>query len=485
MESLTKFVTSDKTGIAASQGGVKSDTRHQGAGKQKNKIPKAVWALSVSFLFLGGGSAAWAQGSASPTSDDETYQTTQDIQDLTMQEAVQKAVTWYPSISEALGRLYQQNEQVTVARSGYLPQVDAGLSSQFRTSTDQTEEAFNVTASQLLYDFGKVENDVNAELFGVERDQARVLLAIDQLALQVAKAVIDIQRFETLLTIAEDQVDGVTEIQALAERRSQLGASTRSDEVQAQSRVEAARAALEQYGSQLSISRNNLKRLVGAQGPVSVADTLPDDLLQVCSSVSEQFSNVPEIMVADAQREEARAQIARREADFYPTVSAEAGFNQFINQTGNGDDSDVSLGLNISSSLYKGGATRAQKRSADYVLQALEASKDNVMIELQKRLQDAREQARSAKSQIAILSKRVAGMELTQELYRQQYLSLGTRSLLDLLNAEEEAQQAKIGMENARYDMYAAQLDCLYASSGFRGMFNISDEAVQGVSLSP
>ncbi|AQU81141.1 MULTISPECIES: TolC family protein [unclassified Halomonas] len=98
--------------------------------------------------------------------------------------------------------------------------------------------------------------------------------------------------------------------------------------------------------------------------------------MQVCELASEQFNNVPEIMVADAQREEARAQIARRQADFYPTLSAEARFNQFINQTGDGDDNDVSLRLNLSSSLYQGGATRAQRRSADYVLQALEASKD-------------------------------------------------------------------------------------------------------------
>lgn len=459
--------------------------RNLSADKLKNKTPYVAWALAASFLSWGGINTTWAQVSDPSTLEGNTNQPVQEARQLTMQAAVQQAVNWYPSIAETLGRLYQQNEQVAVARSGALPQVNAGLSSEYRTSSSQTEEAFNITASQMLYDFGKVENKVKAELFGVERDQARVLLAIDQLALEVAQAVIDIQRFEALLAIADDQINSVTDIQLLAERRSELGASTRSDEVQAQSRVEAARAIREQYQSQLTISQNNLSRLIGAQGPVSVADTLPDGLLQVCKAASDQFHNVPEIMVADAQREEARAQIARREADFYPTISAEAGFNQFINQIGNNDDTDVSLRFNVSSSLYQGGATLAQRRSADYVLQALEASKDNILIELQRRVQDAQEQARSAMSQIDILRKRVEDMAITQELYRQQYLSLGTRSLLDLLNAEEEIQQARINMESARYDMYAVQLDCLYASSGFRDMFEISNETVQGVSLSP
>ncbi|MGP5565735.1 TolC family outer membrane protein [Vreelandella alkaliphila] len=459
--------------------------RNLSADKLKIKAPHVVWVLAVGVLSWGGINNTWAQVNDQPTLDDVTNQPTQGIQNLTMKDAVQQAVSWYPSIAETLGRLYQQNEQVAVARSGYLPQVNAGISSEYRTSSSQTEEAFNITASQLLYDFGKVSNEVKAEQFGVERDQARVLLAIDQLALEVAQAVIEIQRFETLLAIADEQVSGVSDIQALAARRAELGASTQSDEIQAQSRVEAARATREQFQSQLTIGRNNLRRLIGAEGPISVKDSLPDDLMQVCELASEQFNNVPEIMVADAQREEARAQIARRQADFYPTVSAEASFNQFINQTGDGDDNDVSLRLNLSSSLYQGGATRAQRRSADYVLQALEASKDNILISLERNIQDAQEQTRSAMSRIDILEARASSIARTQELYRQQYLSLGTRSLLDLLNAEEEIHQSRFDQENARYDMYTVQLDCLYASSGFRSMFEISDETIQGISLSP
>lgn len=160
--------------------------RNLSADKLKNKTSYAAWALAASFLSWGGINTTWAQVSDPSTLEGTTDQPVQEARQLTMQAAVQQAVNWYPSIAETLGRLYQQNEQVAVARSGALPQVNAGLSSEYRTSSSQTEEAFNITASQMLYDFGKVENEVKAELFGVERDQARVLLAIDQLALEVA-----------------------------------------------------------------------------------------------------------------------------------------------------------------------------------------------------------------------------------------------------------------------------------------------------------
>ncbi|MGP9677631.1 TolC family protein [Halomonas sp. AOP27-A1-41] len=454
---------------------------------EKNTAYAAV--LTFGLLIGSGVPQAWAQevesSSLMPATISSVPEESAGIQRLTLQEAVQRAVEWYPSVTESLGRLYEQNEQVAVARSGYFPQVNAGISSEYRTSSNQREEALNITASQLLYDFGKVSNDVKAELFGMERDQARVLLAIDELARETSQTVIEIQRYETLLEIADAQVAGITDIQALAAQRAEMGASTQSDQIQAQSRLEAAIATRLQLASQLSVSRSNLQRLAGVSTPVSVVQALPNEVLHACTNASNQFYNVPEVMVADAQQNEAKALIERRKADLYPTVSLEAGYNQFINPNQSGDDDGASLRVNLTSSLYRGGATRAQRRSADYALQAIEASKDNVLIRLQQSIQDAQELTRSAQSRIDVLDARASSITRTQELYRQQYLSLGTRSLLDLLNAEGEIHQSRFDQENARYDMYAVQMDCLYASSGFRSLFEISDDVVQGVSLSP
>lgn len=443
------------------------------SGAEKKKAIYVAGLLLISIWTWKSTGSTWAQGEA------------ESVERLTMHDAVQRAVNWYPSVSEALGRLYQQHGQVDVARSGYLPQINAGISSEYRNSSSRTEDAFNVTASQLLYDFGKVSSDVKIELFNVERDEANVLLAVDQLALDAAQSVVEIQRAEALLAIAKEQVEGVRDIQALAARRAELGASTQSDQIQAQSRLEAAEATRESLQSQLIIQRNNLRSLIGARNPVSAAQTLPNGLLQSCERTSGTFDNVPEIMIAEAQREEARAQIDRRQADFFPTISAETSYNQFINQTDSIDDEEVMFRLSLSSNLYRGGATRAQRRSADYALQASQAAKENALIEIERRVQEAREQTRSAMTRMEILEARALSIARTQELYRQQYLSLGTRTLLDLLNAEQEIHQSRFEQENARYDMYIVQLNCLYSSSGFREIFDIRDDVIQDIRLRP
>lgn len=56
---------------------------------------------------------------------------------LTLNEAVNRAVNWHPSIREAVGKLLAQNEQIEVARSKYYPQVSAGVNNGYsNTYTD-------------------------------------------------------------------------------------------------------------------------------------------------------------------------------------------------------------------------------------------------------------------------------------------------------------------------------------------------------------
>lgn len=404
---------------------------------------------------------------------------------ISVLEAVQRAIAWHPSITEALGRLYQQGEQVHVAKSGYFPQLSAGISTEHRSSTGRSEDAFTVSASQMLYDFGRVSSEVEAANYGVDRDQARVWLAMDQLARDTSQAAIEVQRFQALLDIAQEQIAGIDDLRELAERRSQLGASTRSDEIQAQSRLESAEATQLQLEAQLKTWQNTVRTLVGANGPVNIKRDFPQPLTQSCALASEDFDNVPELMVAEAQQAEARAIIEQTQASFFPTASLDAGFNQFLNSDLVEDDNEVTVRFNLTSNLYQGGATSARRRAADFSLQATQAARDSAFLALSRSLRQAKEQTASFGLRLAALDARARSIRQTQDLYRQQYLSLGTRSLLDLLNAEQEIHQSRFDQENTRYDLYSLQIDCLYSAADIREAFNLEDSMVQGVSVQP
>ncbi len=103
---------------------------------------------------------------------------------LTLNDAVNRAVNWHPSIREAIGKLLAQNEQIEVAKSKYYPQVSAGVNNGY--SNTYTDHGYSpslvLSVSQMLYDFGKVASQVRAETAGAAQQQANVLLSIDTVA---------------------------------------------------------------------------------------------------------------------------------------------------------------------------------------------------------------------------------------------------------------------------------------------------------------
>lgn len=119
---------------------------------------------------------------------------------LTLNDAVNRAVSWHPSIREAVGKLLAQNEQIEVAKSKYYPQVSAGVNNGY--SNTYTDHGYSpslvLSVSQMLYDFGKVASQVRAETAGAAQQQANVLLSIDTVAHETANAIVQTQSWQQM-----------------------------------------------------------------------------------------------------------------------------------------------------------------------------------------------------------------------------------------------------------------------------------------------
>ena len=162
---------------------------------------------------------------------------------LQLNEAVNRAVTWHPAISEAVGKLYQQSENVDVAKSKYYPQINAGMDNGY--SHDGDDNGFTpslvLSLSQMLYDFGKVASQVRAENAGVAQQQANVLVSIDTIAHDTAIAMVQVQTWQQMVETAKEQLDALTSIGTLTKQRNDEGATSLSDVVQTDARIEGAR----------------------------------------------------------------------------------------------------------------------------------------------------------------------------------------------------------------------------------------------------
>lgn len=399
------------------------------------------------------------------------------------EEAVREAVNWHPSIVESADELRARAEQITIAKAGYHPQISAGFGSTYdNLSRSRWRPRANLSVSQMLFDFGKVSGSVAAARAGTRVGQAEMLLAIDTLIRDTSRAVIEIQRDAALRQVALDQLASIRGINELVDHRYRGGASTRSDALQAKARVEAAEVTLQEIEAEQRRWSGNLAFLTGRTDAPGIAVGAPRQLEGACTGGEPDWTRVPAVLRARAQRDEALADLARARAEGLPTISLSAGGGADVHDPFS-RRADYNVGINVTSALYSGGARGARTRGAAHALRAAEAAEAGVRNEVNRQLVEAREQVDALERVLETLAARQASMAETGRLYRLQYLDMGTRTLVDLLNAEQELHQIRFDLVNSRYDKWRLESECLFYTGVQRDIFGLSGATVRGVTL--
>ncbi|WP_244467879.1 TolC family outer membrane protein [Nitratireductor soli] len=401
---------------------------------------------------------------------------------LTLETAVQRAVSYHPSVAEAVGRLNQQGEALNEARAGYRPRVSWGVNSNFDSREGDYGPSLDVSASQMIYDFGKVDGRVQIATAGKAGRKSQVLMAVDELIRETAHAAIEIQRNQALAGVARDQVKDTSAILDLVRSRTDKGASTRSDELQAEARVQAAEATTLEVQAQSRRWTSALAALTDTPGTMARGARPPGWLSRACASADPDWSRVPAVMQAEAERSAAVAQIGLSRAESLPTLSLDAGVGTDLTRIGSSDP-DYTIGLNVSGSLYNGGESGARQAAAGHALRSSEAARLRAQVDVRRSLTEATGQISSMRALLASLSKRQTMMKETRDLYRTQYLELGTRTLLDLLNADQEFHAARFDEVNIRYDLQRLGIDCAYSAGDLRSKFSLEGKPLLGVTL--
>jgi adhesin transport system outer membrane protein len=402
---------------------------------------------------------------------------------VTLDSAAREAVAWHPSVIEAVERLSARAEGIKEASAGYRPQIRAGTSAGYDSAArDGWRPRANISATQMLYDFGKVSSTVALAEAGTKVGRAQLLLAVDNLIRDTSYAIIEVQRTAALRDVARNQLASIRSIDDLVGHRYRRGATTRSDALQAQARVQAAEAAIQEIEAEHRRWNSNLAHLLGRQAAPQVDGGVPTWLPQACDRGEPVWADVPAVMRARAERDEALAGLNRSKAEGMPTVSLGAGSSTALSDPFSAR-AEYNFGINVSSALYSGGASRARTRGATFALGAADAAEAKTRNEVSRLLAEAQQQVTSLIAVSETLASRETSMRETGELYRLQYLEMGTRTLVDLLNAEQELHQVRFSIVNMRHDLRRLQVDCLFNAGAERDAFGLSGQTVKGVRL--
>lgn len=391
-------------------------------------------------------------------------------------EVVKEAVQSSPLVEQARFDKQTFEQAVKEARAGYLPSLDLRMGIGREHTKDRAGQSINKTLTrreselaltQVLFDgFGTQAEVARQE---ARADAAAWMLAgeTERVGLEVARAYLDVYRERELLRLAEENLTKHQSIYDQIQIRRQSGIASQAELAQAESRLALAQ-------SNTIAARNNLKDvearyqlMVGqAADEVSFPDfnsaLLP---ASIDAAVEMALENNAILKAATSDIGEAQAQIETRNSLFMPRVTFEAKTSLDKNLDGNeGRNSDWEAMVRLNYNIFNGGADRSRQQQAREQLSKAKAIRDQTHREVTETMQLAWSAYELLGEQVNYLDRQVGSAQQTRELYKQQF-NIGQRSLLDLLDSENELFEARNNLLGAQAAYRLAQYRILAASS--------------------
>jgi len=386
----------------------------------------------------------------------------------TMAAAAQKAINNNPEVTARLNALRASTNETDVARGGYFPRVDlaadVGRDSNRITTNNPESQSFSrnglaLSANQLLWDGQATQKEVERLGHARVTRYFEFLSATEDTALEASRAYLDVQRYRKLVALAEDNY--VQHKYAFDQLQSKFraGVGRGVDSEQANARLALADSNLTTEVANLHDVSARYLRVVGEAPAGNLPNTAGLDRgisTGNADLVNQSLARNASISAAVENLRAAQSQASGREGAYQPKVEARVRSGVGKNFDGlqyQKRDSSAEIVLNWN--LYNGGSDQARVRQyADLINQAAD-QRDKACRDVRQTAAIAHNDIQKLKDQLAALDRNVIAIEKARDAYRQQF-DIGQRSLLDLLNAENELYTAKRSYANAEYDLQLA-----------------------------
>lgn len=433
--------------------------------------------------------------------------TAQTVSADTLQEALSEAYRNNPTLLAARAQQRAVDETVPIERAASRPSV--GTTGAYTEFLKQSSGSFGpdrnlsvgLDLGVPLYLGGSVKNAVRAAETRVQAGRADLRGTESAIFSQVVAAYMDVLRGQALVSLAANQVDVLGVNVRATSDRFEIGDLTRTDVAQSQARLALAEGDLRTAQANLIAAREDYIALVGkAPTDLQPPPPLPGLPSDVESAVDIALENNPDII---ADRERARAagyDIRVAGSGRLPRVSAFTGYsyNNYLGSLPDAVDPSnpdtvilspqtngaAQAGVQLSVPLFQGGRPAALERQA----QARAAAAQELVVATER---DVIAQVRAAwsswQASLAIIDSTQTAVDaaaLSLEGVRAEN-SIGNRTILEVLNAEQELLNARVNLVTARRNAYVAGFSLLAAMGraeardlGFAGEGQLYDPAV-------
>ncbi len=403
-----------------------------------------------------------------------------------LRAAAQQAVAANPEV-QALWHAFRSAEfDQDAARAGYLPRVDvsAGVGRDTRRrpgepTTTVHRRGAEVALVQMLYDGFFTRSEV--ERFGHARltRYFELLSGAEDVAFEAVRAYADVLRYRELVELAKHNYVEHKLIHEQIAERVRAGVGRGVDLEQATGRLALSESNLLTEISNLHDVGARYLRVVGERAddalpplPRGLFDAeLPDDVRRALETA---LADNPLIKAALANVRAAESLIETRRSPFHPRVDFRARQSLDHNAVDiDGRSRDGVVEVVMTYNLYRGGADQARLRGAAEDLNRSRDLREKACRDVRQSLAIAWNNVQRLDEQLVYLDQHQLSTEKSRQAYRQQF-DIGQRTLLDLLDTENEYFEARRAYVNAIYDQYAARARSLAAMGRLLGGLGVA-----------
>ena len=404
---------------------------------------------------------------------------------------VRDTLSTNPDVAEARNRWLARREEVRAAEGGFLPSLDlnAGIGYEYTDSpstrvrddgsNELTRTELGLAARQMLFDGWGTRSEVSRQQARADSAAAQLLSVGESTAMKAAKAYVDLQRYKDLRQISKENLDIHYRIQDQIRLRSEAGVGRRADYEQVRSRVALAEVNLVAADVNLLDAHTTFQRVVGkppkaAYAPAEIpSGTFPESLQQAMNIAQ---TNNPVLHTAAADIEAARAQHDAAKQYDYPRFDLELNGNMNDDIDGTeGEVDDMSAMLRMRFNLYRGGTDGARKRATAHNINEAKDIRDRSVRQLDETIRLAWAAYEATAAQVPLFERQVVAATATRDAYAKQF-NIGQRTLLDVLNSENEVLQGRESLVETRAEHLLAQYRVLEAMGALVDSFDAGAE---------
>jgi outer membrane protein len=391
----------------------------------------------------------------------------------TLTQALSQAYQLNPQLLAQRAHLRATDEGVPQALSGWRPQVTfTGTTGRAEVTgsptisgTNETKEyidpsTLDLNVTQPIYTGGRVPALIAEAEHNVIADRARTAATEEQILFNVAQAYLDVVQAQATVELNINNENVLRKQLEATNDEFHVGQVTRTDVAQAESRLSLATANRVQAEGNLQTSRANYQRAVGHLPGRLIAPTehpqLPGTLDEALTLASQ---NNPNVILADFSSKAGEDAVRATRAQLAPTISVIGDLNRTqdtarLGQTTN----EATIIARLTMPIYEGGNIYSQTRQAKETVTQL---RDQLLDARQAAIQQATRDWQTIVAQranIVALNATIKAAAIALDGVREE-ARVGSRTILDVLNAEQELFTDRVSLVQGQHDLAVAEFD--------------------------